>query len=141
MTLFKAVSCENEKVLTFLIHGCFLHPWFVFPGLSTPRIVHPPDCPPQELSTSFVDVGRWWPPGANCWFQLLKKCLKRESNPSSPVFQASMQTIRPWMVGWVGLIRACGAAATCVWSAYSLHPSHFDCLCRVRDPTHMHEWR
>jgi len=29
---------------------------------------------------------------------------------------------------WVGLIRACGAAATCVWSAYGLRPSHFDCL-------------
>ena len=41
-----------------------------------------------------------------------------------------MLTIRPWMVGWVGLIRACDAAATCVWSAYSLRPSHFDCLCR-----------
>ena len=31
---------------------------------------------------------------------------------------------------WVGLIRACGAAATCVWSAYGLCPSHFDCLRR-----------
>ena len=31
---------------------------------------------------------------------------------------------------WVGLIHACGAAATCVWSAYGLSPSHFDCLHR-----------
>ena len=26
-------------------------------------------------------------------------------------------------------MRACSAVATCVWSAYSLCPSHIDCLC------------
>ena len=43
---------------------------------------------------------------------------------------------------WVGLICACSAAATCVWSAYSLCHSHFDCLCREwPDLTHMeHAW-
>ena len=28
------------------------------------------------------------------------------------------------------LICACGASATCVWPAYGLRPSHFNCLCR-----------
>jgi len=60
----------------------------------------------------------------------MKKCLKRESNPRSPVCQASMLTIRPWMVGWGGLMRACSTVATCVWSAYGLRPSHFNCLCQ-----------
>ena len=46
-------------------------------------------------------------------------CLKRESNPSSPVCRASTLNIMPWLLGWVGLIRACGAAATCVWSAWA----------------------
>jgi len=41
-----------------------------------------------------------------------------------------MLTIRPWMVSWVRLMHACGAVTTCVWSAYGLCPSHFDCLCR-----------
>ena len=30
-----------------------------------------------------------------------------------------MLNIRPWRFGWVGLIRACGAAACCVWMAYA----------------------
>jgi len=34
------------------------------------------------------------------------------------------------MLGWVGLMLACSAAATCVWSAYGLRPSHFDFLRR-----------
>ena len=33
------------------------------------------------------------------------------------------------MVSWEGVMRACGAVATCVWLAYGLRPSHFDCLC------------
>jgi len=46
------------------------------------------------------------------------------------------------MLGWVGLIRACGAAACCVWSAYGLRPSHLDCLRREwSDLTRMeHPW-
>ena len=32
------------------------------------------------------------------------------------------------MLGGLGLIRAYSAAATCVWLAYGLRPSHFDCL-------------
>jgi len=106
--------------------------------LSTQWTHHPMDSPPNGLSTGFVDVGRWWrtvwPPGGPCkakyWFKFLKKCLKSVSNPSSPVCRASTLTIRPWMLGWVRLIRLCGAAATCVWLAYSLRPSHFDCLHR-----------
>ena len=118
--------------MIILIHGCFLHFLIVHPtffphGLTTSRIVHPPDCPPHKLSTGFVDVGRWWqtvrPPGgpckAKCWFQLLKKCLQRESNPSSPVYRVSMLTIRPWRIGWVGLIRAFCAAACCVWQSWA----------------------
>ena len=58
-------------------------------------------------------------------------CVKRgKSNWRSPVCQASKLTIRPWMLGWGGLMGACGTVATCVWSAYGLHPSHFNCLCR-----------
>ena len=68
------------------------------------------------------------PGKANFCFEFFLKCLKRESNLSSLVCQASMLTIRSWMAGWVGLMRACGAVATCVWSAYGLPPSHFDCL-------------
>jgi len=41
-----------------------------------------------------------------------------------------MLTIRPSMLGWGGLMRTCGAAATCVWPAYGLRPSHFDRLCQ-----------
>ena len=51
---------------------------------------------------------------------------------------ASTLTIRPWMLGWVGLIRACGATATCIWSAYSLRPSHFDFL--PREWSNSHTW-
>ena len=60
----------------------------------------------------------------------MKKCLKKESNPRLPLCRVPMLTNRPWMVGWVGLMHACGAVATCVWPAYGLHPSHFDCLRR-----------
>ena len=49
-----------------------------------------------------------------------------------------MLTIMPWMLGWVGLIQTCSAAATCVWSAYGLHPSHFDCL--HQEWSNSHAW-
>ena len=83
-----------------------------------------------------MDIARWWrtvfppkgPCKAKCWFESLKKRLMRESNPWSPFYRSSMLTIRPWRFGWVGLIRACGEAACCVWMAYGLCPSHFDCL-------------
>jgi len=78
----------------------------------------------QEMADKPCAWTAWLPGGhgkAKCWFQLLKKCLKRESNPRLPVCRASMLTIRPWC--------ACGAVTTCVWSAYGLCPSHFDCLC------------
>ena len=66
----------NWFMVVFSAHG-LTTPTFFPPGLSTPRIVHPPDCPPHKLSTGFVDVGRWWwtvwPPGspckAKCWFE------------------------------------------------------------------------
>ena len=74
------------------------------------------------------------PPGgpgkAKCWYKFMKNCLKRESIPKSPVCQASMLTIRPWMLCCGGLMRSCGAVATCVWSAYGLRTSRFDCLRR-----------
>jgi len=57
------------------------------------------------------------PGKAKFCFEFLNKCLKRESNLSSPVCRASMLTVRPWMVGWVGLMRACSAVAPCVWLA------------------------
>jgi len=62
------------------------------------------------------------------WFEIRKKCLKRESNPRSLVCRACTLTNRPWMLGWVGLMWACGAVATCVWLACGLRPSHFNCL-------------
>ena len=31
---------------------------------------------------------------------------------------------------YFGLIHTCSAVATCVWLAYGLRPSHFDCLCQ-----------
>ena len=85
-----------------------------------------------------MEKARWChkvlPPGgpckAKCWFEFCLKCLKRELNTWSPVFRASMLTIRPWRLSWVGLIRAWGIAACCVWTAYSLRPSRFDCLRR-----------
>ena len=139
-----------------MIHSCFVHPRFDHPRFS-PWIVHhfglsiKSVCHPCLITTFFthfdhlwVYVARWcrtvFPPGgpcqAKCWFEFLKKCLMRELNPRSPVCHAPMLIIRPWMVSWVGLILACRAAATCVWLAYGLCPSHFDCLSQKWSNSH-----
>ena len=69
------------------------------------------------------------PGKAKCWFEFLKKCLERESNPSSPVCRASMLTIRPWRFGWLGrantVLRCC-----CLLRLDGLPPSRFYCLRR-----------
>ena len=111
---------------SWLFSSSMVWPPHVFPpGLSTPRIVHRfcgrrevvANCLPMETLDGIANGGLG---KAKCLFEFLKKCLKRESNPSSTVCWASMLNVRPWMVRWVGLIWACGAAATCVWSAYGL---------------------
>jgi len=70
------------------------------------------------------------PGKAKCWFKFMKKCLKRDSNPQPSVRQACTLTIRLCKLGWGGLMRACGAVATCVGSVYGLLPSRFNCLCQ-----------
>jgi len=142
-----------------MIHGCYIHLRIVHQTVGQAWINHFTNCPVYHFATVtdcppfFKWFNHWfgsyrggwlavWPAWgpckAKCWFKFLKKCLKRDSNLSSPVCRASTLAIRQWMLGWVGLIRACGAAATCVWSAYALRPSHFDCLRREwSDLTHM----
>jgi len=68
-----------------------------------------------------------------CFIKVGKKLegmggLKLEPLDSLSKHSTSVLILLRYPGSLFGLIHACGAAATCVWPAYGLRPSHFDCL-------------